>query len=54
MDPCAFFSIIFVDTTLITIPEEDKRTLNYTFYGQNGFNVTGQWQELTFNFTLEG
>ena len=54
MDPSAIFSIIFLDTTLITIPDEDKRTLNYTFYGQNDFNVTGHWQNLTYTFTLEG
>lgn len=31
MDPSAFFSIIFVDTTLIT--PTNPVTLNYTFYG---------------------
>jgi len=31
VDPAAFFSVIFVDTTLIEY--SDERTLNYTFYG---------------------
>lgn len=53
MDPSAFFSIIFVDTTLIEISPENERTMNYTFYGQNGYNITGEWKDLTFNMTID-
>ena len=51
MDPAAFFSIIFVDTTLIT--PTNPITMNYTFYGQNGYNFTGEWKDLTLNFTVD-
>ena len=54
MDPSAIFSIIFLETTLIPVDEDKLRKLNYTFFGQNNFEVTGHWQDLTFNFTLEG
>ena len=45
MDPSAYFSIIFVDTSLYEadLKTEDMVTLNYTFYGQNGFEVQGYW-----------
>jgi len=35
MDPAAYFTIIFVDSSL-SMPTETI-TLNYTFYGQNDF-----------------
>lgn len=54
MDPGAIFSIIFVDTTLVTIPEADQVTCNYTFYGQNGYTFIGQWLDLHYSFTIEG
>lgn len=51
VDPSAFFSIIFVDTTLST--PTDPRTLNYTFFGQNDYTLVGEWKDLTFTFMLE-
>lgn len=27
--------------------------MNYTFYGQNGYNITGEWKDLTFNMTVD-
>ena len=51
-DPSAYFSIIFVDTSLTTI--ENPVTLNYTFFGQNDYTLDGEWKELTFKFNFEG
>ena len=49
LNPAAFFSVIFLDTTLIEL--SDPITLNYTWYGENDFQINGTWVNL--NFTLD-
>ena len=51
MNPAAFFSVIFVDTSLYQ--PADPITIEYTWYGQNGYTITGEWVDLYFNLTLD-
>ena len=51
MNPSAFFSVIFVESTITT--PENPVTLNYTWYGQNNFTITGEWLDLNLTFKYE-
>ena len=50
LNPAAFFSIIFVDTSLYQ--PANPVTIDYSWYGQNNFTIKGEWVDLWYNFTL--
>jgi len=52
MNPAAFFSIIFVDTTLYTPDPAKLITIDYSWYGSNGYTIQGEWVDLNFTLTV--
>lgn len=52
MMPCpqAFFSVLFVGSSVYE--PADPITLNYTWYGENGYTIQGEWKELTISLSL--
>ena len=50
MNPAAFFSVIFVQTK--SYQPEEPITLEYSWYGNFGYKITGEWVDLYVNFTM--
>ena len=50
MNPAAFFSVIFVQTK--SYQPENPITLEYSWYGNFGYNITGEWVDIYVNFTI--